>query len=74
MSKNLCTECNDNYFQIENDPLNIGDYINCYKNPDGYYLDKNDSLYKKCYYKCETCEIKGDSINNNCLKCNKDFL
>ena len=30
---------------MENDPLNIGDYINCYNEiPQGYYLDKNDLI------------------------------
>ena len=73
LSKGLCTKCNDNYYKIENDPNNLGEYFNCYKDPKGYYLDKDDSLYKKCYEKCETCELKGDDINNNCLKCNEDY-
>ena len=30
-------------------------------------------MYKKCYYTCETCEIKGDNITHNCLECNTDF-
>ena len=48
---------------MENDPLNIGDYINCYNEiPQGYYLDKNDLIYRKCYHSCETCYIKGDFI------------
>ena len=54
LEKNLCSKCNINYYPKENDPLNIGEYINCYKNPDGYYLDMNDSLYKKCYSSCAT--------------------
>ena len=70
----LCTKCNYNYYPIENDPLNIGEYINCYKNPEGYYLDKNESLYKQCYKSCKTCEIKGDDIIHNCLSCNNNFL
>ena len=69
----LCTKCNYNYYPIENDPLNIGEYINCYKNPEGYYLDKNESLYKQCYKSCKTCEIKGDDIIHNCLSCNNNF-
>ena len=73
LSKNLCTECNDNYFQIENDPLNIGEYINCYEDPEGYYLDIVNSLYKKCYHTCKTCEIKGNQINQNCILCNDEF-
>ena len=69
----LCTKCNYGYYPIENDNLNIGEYINCYKNPDGYYLDKNESLYKQCFYSCETCEIKGDNITHNCLKCKANY-
>jgi len=73
LSKNLCTVCNDNYYGKENDILNIGEYINCYKDPLGYYLDKNDSLYKKCYHSCETCEIKGNNSTHNCQKCKNNF-
>ena len=53
--KNLCDECNINYYQKENDELNIGKYINCYKELDGYYLDLNNSIFKKCYETCQTC-------------------
>ena len=73
MLKGLCTKCNIDYFQKENDPLNIGEYINCYKNPKGYYLDKNDSVYKKCYNTCEACDINGNYLNHNCIKCNDNF-
>ena len=62
----LCTKCNDNYYQMEN--------FNCYNEiPTGYYLDRNDSLYKKCYYTCESCEIKGNDEFHNCLNCNNEF-
>ena len=70
LNKNLCTECNTGYYQKENDSSNIGKYINCYKEPKGYYLDRNDNLYKKCYYKCGTCKIEGNNITHNCLECN----
>ena len=70
---NLCTMCNTDYYPKENDPLNLGEYINCYKEPKGYYLDKNDLLFKKCDNTCETCVIKGDNIKHNCLKCNSNF-
>ena len=37
----LCTKCNDNYYSMENDPSNIGEYFNCYNEaPEGYYLDE----------------------------------
>ena len=31
LSLNLCLSCNNNFYPIENDPLNTGIYINCYK-------------------------------------------
>jgi len=72
-NKKICTQCNNNFYPIENEYLIDGKYINCYKNLKGYYLDKNDRLYKKCYYRCETCEAKGDNITHNCLACNTNF-
>ena len=73
-NKELCIKCNDKYYPMENDPSNLGEYINCYnETPTGYYLDTINSIYKKCYYTCETCEIKGDNEFHNCLKCNNDF-
>jgi len=67
--KNLCSICNTNYYPRENDPSNFLEYFQCYKDLKGYYLDKNESLYKKCYYSCDTCEIKGNNIIHNCLSC-----
>jgi hypothetical protein len=56
--------------------MNIGPYINCYKDPIGYYLDKSDTnnyIYKLCYKTCKNCLIKGDDINHNCLECNSNY-
>ena len=70
----LCSKCNSNYYKIENDPLNIGDYFNCYNEaPKGYFFDESDSMYKKCYDTCETCEIKGNNESHKCLKCDVEF-
>ena len=75
LRKGLCTKCNDNYYPMENDTLNSGEYFNCYnETPHGYYLDTENSIFKKCYYTCETCEIKGDGEFHNCLKCNTEFI
>ena len=73
LRKNLCTKCNDKYYPKENDPLNIGIFINCYNQSEtkGYYLDSN--LYKKCYNTCRICEIKGDNFIHNCIECNDNF-
>ena len=65
--KDLCLSCNDLYYPIENDPTNILTYINCYKEPEGYYLDID--IYKECYYTCKTCKIRGNDINHKCIKC-----
>ena len=27
----------------------------------------------KCYYTCETCDIKGNDIIHNCLSCNANY-
>ena len=71
-----CISCSDisvigNFYEIENDD-NLNEYKKCYKEPIGYYLDINEYIYKKCYYSCEKCEIKGNNITHNCIKCNKD--
>ena len=74
LNNSLCSRCNYDFYPIENDPSNIGQYINCYKGPlKGFYLDKNEKIFKKCYYTCETCEIEGNNITHNCLECNEDF-
>ena len=72
MEKNLCTKCNIGYYPKENDIKNLGEYINCYnETEEGYYLDIN--IYKKCYYTCKTCEIKGNDKYHNCLICNSNY-
>ena len=73
LKENLCIKCNNNYYPKENDILNIDKYVTCYKDPIGYYLDKNESIYKKCHYACETCESKGNNDLHNCLKCNYNY-
>ena len=54
LNKSLCTKCNYNYYPIEDDPNNLGEYIKCYINPSGYFL--NENIYKECYHSCETCD------------------
>ena len=71
LSKGLCSKCNINYYPKENDPFNLGEYINCYTEPEGYYLD--NGLYKKCYYTCKTCNISGNNKIHNCIECNDNF-
>ena len=72
---NLCEKCNINYYPKENDPSNLGDYINCYnQSEEGYYLDYNYNLYKKCYHTCKICNISGNNLTHNCIECKDNFL
>ena len=71
LKNGLCTKCNTDYYQKYNDPFNIGNFMKCYKTPEGYYLDNN--LYKQCYYTCKTCDTSGNDINHNCIECNLNF-
>ena len=71
-NNNLCIKCNQDYYEKENENT-ANEYKKCYKDPIGYYLDKNVSLYKKCYNSCKTCEISGDNINHNCLECSNEY-
>ena len=74
LSKKLCAVCNYDYYPKEYDISNIGEYIKCYKDPIGYYLDYNASLYRKCYYTCEKCEIKGNNFTHNCQICKNNYV
>ena len=49
----------------------MGEYFNCYREPERYYLDNN--LYKKCYKTCKTCNTEGNDINHNCITCYENF-
>ena len=69
--QDICLKCDNNYYPMEYE--NLYENINCYKEPEGYYLDKDEFLYKKCYHVCETCEMKGINITHNCLKCKANF-
>ena len=74
LNKDLCTKCNKDFYSIENDPANNREYIDCYKGPfKGYYIDKDEQMFKKCYFTCEDCEIKGKYTFNNGLECNSNF-
>ena len=71
-----CISCSNvsvigNFYEIENDTI-LNGYKKCYKDPIGYYLDTNESIYKKCYDSCKKCKIKGNNIIHNCIECNKD--
>ena len=65
----LCVSCNKDqgYYPLEKD-YNKNYFIECYKNPDKYYL-KNNSFYKSCYKKCQKCNKHGNDTFHNCIEC-----
>ena len=68
----LCESCNDDYYQKEIDPTNKDEkgWINCYKDPENYYLVNNE--YKQCYESCKYCKEKGTYEQQYCYSCNKN--
>ena len=71
--KNICQRCGPNYYKIYNDTKNNNTYIYCYKELDGYYLDRNELVYKECYLTCKKCDEEGNEYFHNCLECNNNF-
>ena len=72
INNNLCIKCNHGFYEIENDN-NTNEYKECYKDKIGYYLDMNESIYKKWYFSFKKCEFKGSSTAHNCLECNINY-
>ena len=62
LKESLCSNCKTNFYPIENDTSNIDKYINCYKEPIGYYLDID--IYRKCYNICDHYIQKEYKENN----------
>ena len=70
----LCINCSEGYYQIYNGSNMNNIYKTCYNSPKGYYLDTEDSFYKPCYSSCESCEIKGNDEEHNCINCKPDYI
>ena len=63
-------ECLEGYYQLEDDVKICTD-----KNPEGYYLDNKDKIYKKCKTPCFNCS--GPYISNNemnCISCIDNYI
>ena len=74
--KNLCITCNEKYYPKYNDTNNDNLFIDCYKSPEGYYLDKNNNepFYKPCYESCKTCNVSGNETYHNCSECKLNYF
>ena len=68
---NLCVTCNNEqgYYTKIDDEIRNDLFINCYKEPERYFLDNNIKKYKPCYSKCKRCNELGDDSNNKCIDC-----
>ena len=71
--QDLCITCINTYYPKYEDNKNQNSFIKCYRNPGGYFLDK-DNYYKKCHLSCNTCTQQGNNENHNCDSCKKEFL
>ena len=47
--------------------------IECYNSPFGFYLDKDDFKFKKCYNSCRICDQIGNDTYNNCIECKSNY-
>ena len=70
--------CNEEkgYFPLYDDKFNRYNnipFIECNKNPKGYYLDKIESNYKKCYETYKDCNISGNETYHNCIECEDNY-
>ena len=76
LNKNLCTECNDNYYPKENDPSNLGKYINCYKQTNGgeENLQNEETEYYDKFLKKIEQELTSDSLDTTDLDNGKDRI
>ena len=68
---NTCyINCPNGTYKLEDNQDKI-----CYDiNPDGYFLDIDNKIYKKCYETCNKCDIGGNITNHNCLECKENFI
>ena len=78
MTHNLCISSNtdQNYYPKLNDISNIDPFIQCYHTSEvvtDYYLDNSEKIFKPCYYACNTCNIGGNNVNNNCVECKSEY-
>ena len=69
----LCVSCSENFYTKIDDEKNEDGFIDCYKDPEGYYLDLDYEIYKPCYDNCKSCKEGGNFKNNNCEECKEGF-
>ena len=73
--KHCYSECPSNTYHIFYDENESEENVReCFDEiPYGYYLDKNNGVYKECYETCATCITGGNITNNNCEECRYNY-
>ena len=66
-----CNKCGDYFYKKYSDSSNTGSFINCYYNPQGFYLE--GSYYKPYYSTCKTCSKGGIESTHNCDVCSTSY-
>jgi len=61
-----CKTCESGLYLIESGIKNS----TCSNKTEGFYLDKENNIYRKCDKSCKTC----NDNSNNCLICNIEYL
>ena len=62
-----CDTCIPDYYFVEGTK-------NCLEDsPEGYYLDEEEEIHKKCYESCKTCTNKKEKNTHNCITCNEGY-
>ena len=73
LNSDLCTACYSGYYTKYDDRTKT--IFDCYKNLDGYYLDKTGTHYyfKQCYSRCKQCNTGGTDNLHNCVECKSNY-
>ena len=73
LNKSLCITCNDisNYFPKIDDEIIYEGFIQCYSEPEGYYL--KDEFYYPCNSNCKKC-IEIDTNYTECSECMLGYI
>ena len=75
IKKKLCTKCNDNYYSKQNDPSNLGEYINCYNQTNEEENPKEDAIENyDIILKIIEQEITSDGFDTTDLDNGKDRI
>ena len=68
-----CISCNNNYYPLYEDTLNDTNFTKCYHEPENYYFDITNKIYKRCYESCKFCKAYGNQERHNCLECRLNY-